>query len=393
MRSFSPPIRALFGPGPSDIAPRVLEAMGRPTIGHLDPIFVSLMDSIQELLRRTFRTANEVTFPVSGPGSVGMEACIVNMLQPGDTVVVCQNGVFGGRLKMMAERCGAKVVLVEDEWGRAVSPEKLESTLVRVPEAKVVAFVHAETSTGALSDAQALARIAQEHECLTLVDAVTSLGGSELEVDKWGLDAVYSGSQKCLSCSPGLSPVTISQNAMGAIRERKTPVQSWFMDFTQVTGYWGSNRERAYHHTAPVNALYGLHESLMMILEEGLSSVWERHKLNHFALRAGLEVLEVEFVVPPDERIPQLNTVRIPEKVQGASVRRKLLDRFNIEIGGGLGALAGKVWRIGIMGYSSRHLKIERLLESLGEVLNDCGMKVSPREAVSEAKRILREAK
>lgn len=388
---FAAPVRTLMGPGPSDVAPRVLEALARPTIGHLDPAFVGLMDEIKALLQEVFKTQNALTMPVSGPGTAGMETCVANLVEPGDKVIVCQNGVFGGRLKAMAERCGAEVVLVEDPWGRAVSVDKLAKALAAHPDAKIVAFVHGETSTGVLSDAKALASLAREHDCLTIVDAVTSLGGSPLYVDDWGLDAVYSGSQKCLSCTPGLSPITFSERAVEAVRQRKTPVQSWFMDVSLVMAYWGSGAKRSYHHTAPINALYSLHESLLMVHEEGIEQTWERHTQNHLALRAGLEKLGLTFFVPEEERTPQLNAVQIPEGIDEAAVRRGLLEDYNLEIGAGLGALAGKVWRIGLMGYSSRPENVMRCLEALGTVLRDMGQPVSPEEATTAAQAVLAE--
>ncbi len=380
-----------MGPGPSDVAPRVLDAMARPTIGHLDPAFVGLMDEIKELLQYAFRTENALTMPVSGPGTAGMESCLVNLVQPGETVVVCINGVFGTRLKAMAERCGAKVVLVEDPWGRAVDPDKLEAALQAHPEAGVVAFVHAETSTGVLSDAKTLAEIAQAHGCLTIVDTVTSLGGSPLHVDAWGLDAVYSGSQKCLSCTPGLSPVTFSPRAVEEIKKREQPVQSWFMDVSLVMAYWGSGTRRSYHHTAPINALYGLHESLLMLHEEGIEAAWERHTRHHLALRTGLEALGIDYLVPEAERTPQLNAVTVPAGIDEAAVRRRLLEEYDLEIGAGLGALSGKVWRIGLMGYSSRPENVVRCLQALGTVLADEGLPVSSGEAVAAAQRVLME--
>ncbi len=389
---FDPPKRTLLGPGPSDVAPRILAAMARPTIGHLDPAFIGLMDEIKALLQLAFQTENTLTMPVSGPGTAGMETCVVNLIEPGDTVIVCQNGVFGGRLKAMAERCGAEVVHVEDPWGRAVSPEKLEAALKAHPAAKAVAFVHAETSTGVLSDAKTLAALARAHDCLSIVDTVTSLGGSPLYVDAWGLDAVYSGSQKCLSCTPGLSPITFSSRAVEAVQGRATPVQSWFMDVSLVIGYWGAGAKRSYHHTAPINALYGLHESLLMLQEEGVEQAWQRHERNHHALRAGLEVLGMAFIVPEGERTPQLNAVSVPEGVDEAAVRRRLLDEFNLEIGGGLGALAGTIWRIGLMGYSSRPENVLRCLEALGTVLADEGLSVSKEEAMAAAQQALAEA-
>ena len=350
--SFHPPQRTLMGPGPSDVSPRVLAAMARPTIGHLDPQFVAFMDDLKELLRYAFRTKNEFTMPVSGPGSAGMEMCFVNLVEPGDTVVVCVNGVFGGRMRENVLRCGGTPVVVEDAWGHAVDAAKLERALTEHPEAGLVAFVHAETSTGACSDVRTLVEIAHRHECLALVDAVTSLGGIELEVDAWGIDAVYSGSQKCLSCAPGLSPLSFGPRALQRIERRTTPVQSWFMDAGLVNSYWAGGARRSYHHTAPINALYGLHESLVMLAEEGLETAWQRHHRHHLALRAGFEAMGLELAVREAERLPQLNVVRVPEGVDEAEVRGRLLEDYQLEVGAGLGELAGTVWRIGLMGHS-----------------------------------------
>ena len=358
-----------MGPGPSDVHERVLAAMARPTIGHLDPAFIGLMDEIKELLRYTFRTANSLAMPVSGPGTAGMESCAVNLVEPGDKVIVCRNGVFGGRMKEMVERCGGVAVMVEGEWGRAVDPEQLRQAVEANPDARIVFFVHAETSTGVLSDAQALAAIAQQAGMLTLVDTVTSLGGSPVETDTWRLDAVYSGTQKCLSCAPGLSPITLSERALEKVRSRTRPVQSWFMDLNLVLGYWAEGGKRSYHHTAPINALYGLHEALLMVREEGLEAAWDRHRRSHEALRSGLESLGLHFVVPEAERTPQLNLVSIPEGVDDARVRTRLLEEHGLEIGAGLGPLAGKVWRIGLMGYSARPENVERCVSALAEVL------------------------
>jgi alanine-glyoxylate transaminase/serine-glyoxylate transaminase/serine-pyruvate transaminase len=313
VKSFHPPQRILMGPGPSDVSPRVLEALSRPTIGHLDPVFVSMMDEMKVLLKYAFQTENELTMPVSAPGSAGMETCFVNLVEPGDKVIVCQNGVFGGRMKENVERCDGVAVMVQDDWGRAVDPQKLEDALKANPDAKIVAFVHAETSTGALSDAKTLVALAHKHNCLAIVDAVTSLGGVELKVDDWKIDAIYSGTQKCLSCTPGLSPVSFSPRALEKIKNRKSKVQSWFMDLNLVMGYWGAATKRAYHHTAPINALYGLHEALVILQEEGLEKSWARHQKNHLALRAGLEAMGLKFVVPEKERLPQLNAISVPE--------------------------------------------------------------------------------
>jgi alanine-glyoxylate transaminase / serine-glyoxylate transaminase / serine-pyruvate transaminase len=366
---FHPPQRILMGPGPSDVSPRVLEALSRPTIGHLDPLFVLLMDEMKVLLKFAFQTDNELTMPVSAPGSAGMETCFVNLVEPGDKVIVCQNGVFGGRMKENVERCGGIAVMVQDDWGRAVDPQKLEDALKANPDAKIVAFVHAETSTGALSDAKSLVEIAHKHNCLTIVDAVTSLGGVPVKVDEWKIDAIYSGTQKCLSCTPGLSPVSFSPNAQEKIKNRKTKVQSWFMDLNLVMGYWGGAAKRAYHHTAPINALYGLHEALVMLQEEGLHGAWTRHHENHLALRAGLEAMGLKFVVPETERLPQLNAISVPEGVDEAAVRSLLLSDYNLEIGAGLGAMAGKVWRIGLMGHASNPCNVRLCLNALDDVL------------------------
>jgi alanine-glyoxylate transaminase/serine-glyoxylate transaminase/serine-pyruvate transaminase len=378
-----------MGPGPADVHPRILEAMSRPTVGHLDPQFVAMMDEVKELLRYAFRTVNRLTMPVSAPGSAGMETCFVNLVEPADKVVVCVNGVFGGRMRENVERVGGEAVVVEAPWGRAVDPQRLRDALQAHPDARIVAFVHAETSTGARSDAETLVRVAHEHDCLTIVDTVTSLGGCELEVDAWGADAVYSGTQKCLSCTPGLAPVTFNERALEKVQRRKTRVQSWFMDLNLVMGYWGGEQKRSYHHTAPVNALYGLHEALVMLQEEGIENAWARHRRNHLALRAGLEAMGLELIVPEGERLPQLNTVSVPGGVDDALVRSRLLAEYNLEIGAGLGALAGKVWRIGLMGYSSRPENVLLCVAALGAILRDLGADLDPGEALSRTHAVL----
>ena len=369
MPSFRPPQRLLLGPGPSDVPQRILDALARPTIGHLDPAFVGMMDELKGLLRYAFQTENALTIPVSAPGSAGMESSFVNLVEPGDTVIVCRNGVFGGRMRENVVRAGGNAVMVEDEFGRPVDPEKVEAALRAHPGAKVVAFVHAETSTGVRSDADTLCRLAQAHGALSIVDAVTSLGGCEVDVDGWGADAVYSGSQKCLSAPPGLSPLTFSPRAVAAVKARKTPVQSWFLDVGLVMAYWDGASGRSYHHTAPVNMLYALHESLLMLREEGLEPAWARHRANHERLRDGLARLGLGLLVEERYRLPQLNAVVVPEGVDEAGVRRGLLEKYNIEIGAGLGPLAGKIWRIGLMGASSRPDAVDRLLEALGSLL------------------------
>lgn len=367
--SFDPPHRVLMGPGPSDMNARVYQALGRHIIGHLDPAFVEMMDETKELARYAFRTKNELTMIVSGPGSAGMETCFVNLVEPGDKVIVCRNGVFGGRMKENVERCGGEAVMVEDEWGQPVNPDKLKKALNDNSDAKIVAFVHAETSTGARSDAETLCRLAREHDCLTIVDTVTSLGGIPVLTDEWQMDAVYSGSQKCLSCTPGLSPVTFSERAVERIRNRKTRVQSWFLDLNLVMQYWGEGGgSRSYHHTAPINALYAMHEALLLLYEEGLEARWERHRENHQKLREGLEDLGFSYLVEKEYRLPQLNAVFLPEGTEEGPLRKKLLEKYNIEVGGGLGDFAGKIWRVGLMGESCTPVHIKRLLDALKDM-------------------------
>jgi alanine-glyoxylate transaminase/serine-glyoxylate transaminase/serine-pyruvate transaminase len=369
-KSFNPPVRTLMGPGPSDIHPRVLAAMSRPTIGHLDPAFVAMMDEVKVLLQYAFQTKNALTIPISAPGSAGMEACFVNLVEPGDKVIVCLNGVFGARMKENIERAGGVPIVVEDDWGTAVDPNKLDDALKAHRNAKLVAFVQAETSTGVQSDARKLVEIAHHHHCLTIVDAVTSLGGSPLKVDEWGIDAIYSGSQKCLSCTPGLSPVSFGERAVERIKKRKTRVQSWFLDLNLVMGYWGTGK-RAYHHTAPIHPLYGLHESLVMLREEGLENSWARHQHNYRALRSGLEAMGLTFLVQESTRLPQLNAIMVPAGVDEAKLRSRLLNEYNLEVGAGLGALAGKIIRIGLMGYGSNMKNVMYCLEALEAVLAD----------------------
>jgi len=374
-----------MGPGPSDVNPRILEALSRPTIGHLDPAFIGLMDEVKKLLQFAFKTDNELTLPVSAPGSAGMEACFVNLVAPGDKVIVAQNGVFGGRMKENVERIGATPIMVTDDWGQPVDVQKIEDAIKAHRDARVLAFVHAETSTGARSDAATLCKLARDYDRLSIVDTVTSLGGIEVDVDSWGADAVYSGTQKCLSCVPGISPVTFSEQAQQAIKTRRQPVQSWFLDMELVMGYWGKNKQRAYHHTAPVNALYALHETLLILQEEGLENAWARHLRNHRALAAGLETLGIEFVVDEAYRLPQLNCVRFPEDLDDSAIRRQLLTDYQLEIGAGLGPLAGKVWRIGLMGYASNKKNVLLCLDALDAVLRQHGTPVTEGQAVEAA--------
>ena len=330
-----------------------------------------------------------MTMPVSAPGSAGMETCFVNLVEPGDKVVVCQNGVFGGRMKENVERCGGIAVMVEDIWGDAIDINKLEDALKAHGDARIVAMVHAETSTGAQSDVATLVRLAHQHDCLTIVDTVTSLGGTPVKVDEWGIDAIYSGSQKCLSCTPGIAPVSFNERALEKVRNRQTRVQSWFMDLNLVMGYWGEGAKRAYHHTAPINALYALHEALLILKEEGLEEAWARHRKNHLALRAGLEAMGLSFIVKEPDRLPQLNAVTIPAGVDDASVRSRLLNDYNLEIGAGLGALAGKVWRIGLMGHASRAENILLCVGALESVLGDMGAEINTGVALPAMQKAL----
>lgn len=372
--SFMPPKRALMGPGPSDVPTRVLEAMARPTIGHLDPEFVGFMDELKGLLRTALRTENALTIPVSAPGSAAMEAAVVNVVEPGDRVLVGINGVFGGRLAEIARRAGAEVTTLDFPWGTPVDPVVVERSLKEDKPYKLFGFVHAETSTGVCSDAETLCALAHQYGALSLVDAVTSLGGVPLEVDGWGADIVYSGAQKCLSAPPGLAPLTLSDRAVEAVRGRTTPVMSWFLDLTLVMAYWGdgenSSAPRSYHHTAPVNALYGLHEALVMLEEEGVEASWARHRKMHEGLKAGLEAMGLGFLVAEEHRLPQLNAVKVPDGIDEAEVRRHLLATYDLEIGAGLGALAGKVWRIGLMGASACPERVYLALEALEDALS-----------------------
>jgi len=386
--TFSPTPRTLMGPGPSDVHPRILTAMAKPTIGHLDPEFIRLMDEIKVMLQEVFQTQNALTIPLSAPGSAGMEASFVNLIEPGDKVMILQNGVFGGRMAENVRRFGGNLVLLETPWGRAIDPEQLRSALQAHPDTKIVAFVHAETSTGVRSDAKALCELAQAAGCLTIVDCVTSLVGCEVDVDGWGADVVYSGTQKCLSCAPGLSPFTMSERAASLTQTRKTPVSSWFLDMNLVMGYWGPGSKRAYHHTAPVNALYGLHEALLMATEEGLAAAWARHTLNHQALKAGLEAMGLRFFVPESERLAQLNLVEVPAGVDEAVIRKALLGSYNLEIGAGLGPLAGKVWRIGLMGHASRAENVLLCVSALEAVLAQSNAPIHRGQAIDAVQSV-----
>jgi len=384
IHSFHPPQRTLMGPGPTEIHPRVLTTMSQPAIGYLDPVFVEMMEELKTLLRYVYQTENALTFPVSGPGSVGMEYCFVNMVAPGDKVIVARNGVFGGRMIENVERCGGTAIVVDDEWGKPVDPQKIEDAFRKHPDARVLGFIHAETSTGCESDAKTLTQIAHKHDALVIVDAVTSLGGSPVLVDEWKVDAIYSASQKCLSCTPGLSPVSFSPRVVEYVQQRKDKIRSWFMDMNLLLGYWG-NTTRTYHHTAPTNSLFGLHEALLLIKEEGLENCWARHRRHHIALKAGLQAMGLKFLVEEKYQLPQMNAVMCPAGVDEAAVRKSLLHEFNVEIGAGLGPLKGKVWRIGLMGYSCRADNVMLCLSALGSILMDMGLPIKVGEAEAAA--------
>ena len=372
-RDIDPGERVLMGPGPSDVPPRVLQALAAPCIGHLDPYFVSVMDETQRLLRHLFQTENALTIPVSGTGSAGLETCFVNLVEPGDEVVVCVNGVFGMRMADVVERLGGKLVRVDGEWGRAMDPEAVRQA-ARRGTPKIVAMVHAETSTGACTPPGDIAAIAREAGALLLVDTVTSLGGMEVAVDDMGIDAVYSGTQKCLSCPPGLSPISFSDEAIAKLDGRKGKVPNWYLDMTMVRSYWGADRK--YHHTAPINMVYALREALRIIAEEGREARFARHLLHHRALVAGLEAMGLSMLVPEKERLPMLNAVCIPDGADDKTVRGALLREFGIEIGGGLGDFAGKVWRVGLMGHAARRRNVTLFLSALETVLKAEGVSV-----------------
>ncbi|MCP4667664.1 MAG: alanine--glyoxylate aminotransferase family protein [Deltaproteobacteria bacterium] len=362
-----------MGPGPSAVPPRVLQAISAPCIGHLDPVFLSIMDDTQGLLRFLFQTENDLTIPVSGTGSAGMETCFVNLLEPGDEVIVCVNGVFGTRMADIVNRLGCKLLRVDGEWGRAMDPEAVRKA-VQGKNPKLLALVQAETSTGVYQPLEDLAAIAHECGALFLVDMVTSLGGMEAALDKIEIDAAYSGTQKCISCPPGLSPVSFSPAALKVMENRKSPVVSWYLDMSMVRSYWGE--DRTYHHTAPINMIYALREALRIIAEEGLVNRFARHRLNHKALVAGIEAMGLSMLVPEDERLPMLNAIRIPEGANDVQVRKALLNHFSIEIGGGLGDFAGKIWRVGLMGHSSCRRNVFLFLSALETILKSQGVKV-----------------
>lgn len=387
MQDFLPPRRLLLGPGPSLVHPRVLQAMATPLLGHLDPVFLGVMNDIQILLRRAFATANRFTIAISGTGSAGMEASVVNLVEPGDAVVVGINGVFGTRLATLVERCGGKAIRVEAPWGRIIEPEAIASALQRSGPVKAVALVHAETSTGVWQPIEPVGDLCREYNALFIVDTVTSLGGVPVEVDRWGIDACYSATQKCLSCPPGLAPFTLSDRALAAIKQRRTPCQSWYLDMALIADYW-AEQTRAYHHTAPISMLYALREALRLIEEEGLAARYARHQLNRDALIAGLMALGFDPLPLPQQRLPMLSCVSLPAQIDEAAIRARLLKTYGIEIGGGLGPLKGKVWRIGLMGESSTEANVLTLLNALEELGIQFGWVSTPGVALQAAARV-----
>ena len=383
-QDFVPPHRLLMGPGPSMVHPRVLQALSQPLLGHLDPVFLTLMNDIQALLRATFHTQNEFTIALSGTGSAGMEAVIANLIEPGDRAIVGVNGVFGTRLATMIERSGGLPIRIEAPWGATIPIEALEQELARSAPVKALVLVHAETSTGALQPLEDVGTLCRAHDALFIVDAVTSLGGIPVEVDTWGIDACYSGTQKCLSCPPGLAPLTVSPRGMGAIRQRRAPCHSWYLDLSLIADYW-NDHSRAYHHTAPISMLYGLREALRLVHEEGLPARAARHQLNSEALTAGLQTLGLSPLPPPGHRLPMLNCVTLPDGIDEATMRTQLLQQYGIEIGGGLGPLRGRVWRIGLMGESCRQAHVLTLLNALEEIFAGQGRLAQPGRAVQAA--------
>ena len=387
LQEFIPPRRLLLGPGPSLVHPRVLRALSTPLLGHLDPVFLTVMNDIQSSLRMIFETEHRFTIAISGTGSAGMEASIVNLVEPGDAVIVGINGIFGTRLASVVDRCGGKAIRVEAPWGECIQPDAIEHALVRSGPVKAVAIVHAETSTGAWQPLEDIGALCRRHDALFVVDAVTSLGGLAVGVDRLGIDVCYSGTQKCLSCPPGLSPFTMSEQALAAVKARRRPCQSWYLDMGLIAEYW-TEGSRAYHHTAPISMLYGLREALRLIEEEGLSARYKRHQINSNALLAGLEVLGLVPLPPAGRRLPMLNCVMVPAHIPEADIRARLLSQYDIDIGGGLGPLKGKVWRIGLMGESSTEANVLTLLNALEALFLEGGWLSTPGVALQAASRV-----
>lgn len=359
--------RLLLGPGPSSVHPEVLKAMATPVVGHLDPYFLEVMSDMQEMLRKVFQTKNELTLAMSGTGSAGMETVFVNLIEPGDKVLICICGVFGERMKDVAGRCGAEVITVQAEWGRPIEPTQVQAALSATPGIKAVAIVHAETSTGVRQPLEEISHIVHEHDALFIVDAVTSLGGIPVEVDELRIDACYSGTQKCLGAPPGLAPVTLSERALSTVRNRKTKVQSWYLDLNMIANYWG--QDRFYHHTAPISMIFSLHEALRLLLEEGLEETFARHQANGEYLQMELQQMGLELFAAEGFRLPQLTSVIFPEPFNEGLLRTRLLDDYGIEVGGGLGPLKGKAWRIGLLGHSSQKRNVTLLLQAMKDLM------------------------
>lgn len=382
--------RLLMGPGPSPVDPRVLSALAEPVLGHLDPEFQDTMTQTTELMRQVFDTKNRLTMPISGTGSAGMETALVNLIEPGDKVVVGACGIFGERMLDIAGRLSAEVFTVKAQWGKPIDPDDIARAIARAGRPKLVAVVHAETSTGVRQPLEQISEHAKKAGALLVVDAVTSLAGLEVPTDRLGLDLVYSGTQKCLSCPPGLSPVTVSDDAARVIRERKSQVLSWYLDLSMVQRYW--TQERFYHHTAPVNMIYALHEALRLVVEEGLRNSWARHAKNSAAFTAGVSAMGLELLVDPLYRLSSLVVIKVPPTVEDAAVRSKLLSDYNIEIGGGLGDLKGKVWRVGLMGYGSQRKNVMLVLAALEEILVRMGYPLTPGAALKAAREVYNNA-
>lgn len=381
----NPPVRVLMGPGPSDVHPRVLQAMAKGTVGHLDPYYLQTMDRLQSMLRDVFQTRNKMTFAVSATGSAGMEAAVVNLIEPGDSMLVCVNGVFGGRMVDVAQRAGAVVTKIDRPWGEVFTADEVKRAIDSA-KPKVVGIVMAETSTGAWQPLEAISSVVRDSGAMLLVDAVTALGGVPVKVDEWKIDAIYSGSQKCLGCPPGLAPVSFSDRAVERILGRKTKVQSWYLDVSMLASYW--SQDRVYHHTAPINMSYALYEALLILHEEGLENSFAKHMLNHRALKAGLAAIGISYTAQEGHQLPMLNAVRVPDGVDDAKVRTGLLQRFGIEIGAGLGAFKGKVWRIGLMGYGSRAANVLLFLSALEQLLGEQGYAFSPGASIAAANEV-----
>lgn len=387
LNELQPSARLLLGPGPSSVHPRVLQAMTVPVIGHLDPDFFQVMNDIGDMLREVYHTSNVMTMPVSATGTGAMETACANILEPGDTMVVCRNGYFGIRLGNIAERCGARVYEVDSPWGQPVDPQALDDELSKHSRVKAVGVVHAETSTGVLTPLPEILEVIRRHNALSIVDAVTSLGGHDMRVDEWGIDVCYSGTQKCLGAPPGLAPITLSENAMQVVKTRETPVQSFYFNLQDLESYWGQSR--SYHHTAPISMTYALREALRMMMEEGIETRISRHARVAAALRAGLEALGLELLADPDYRLNPLTTVGIPDGIDDATVRSSLLREYDIEIGGGLGEFRGRAWRIGLMGDSARDRNVLALLSALETILNANGYEVAYGSSLAAAQKAL----